>query len=433
MNPIVSEPQPATTFDPSRCRSDFPALARTGDDGRPLAFLDGPAGTQVPRAVVEAIAGYYATSNANTLGEFPTSRDSDRLIQATREAVAAFVGAESWRSISFGANMTTLAFAVARAVGREIRPGDEVVVTQLDHEANRAPWTGLAERGATVREVALRPDGRLDGDDLAAKIGPRTRLVAIGLASNALGTVNLDEVRRARELTRAAGALLAVDAVHYAPHFPLDAAALDPDFLLCSAYKFYGPHVGILYTRPGLLERLPVDRLRTQSDEPPFRIETGTLNHAALAGVKAAVDYLASWREGPTLRARLAAAMAAIGVHERALARRYHDAVRALPGVTVQGPGFDDGPRAPTVAITLDGAAGPIDPAVAARFLGDRGVQVWDGHFYALRAIEALGLAERGGVVRVGTVMYSTGGEIDRLLAGIEELLDPTHSSRWQR
>ena len=407
----------AALYSAARCRGDFPALART-HEGRPLAFLDGPAGTQVPQAVIAAVERYYRTCNANTLGEFPTSHESDRWLAEVREKVAAFVGAADGGTISFGANMTTLAFALSHAFAREIRPGDEVVVTQLDHEANRAPWIALGERGAAVREVALRPDGRLDRDDLERAIGERTRLVAIGLASNALGTVNLDEVARAGKLARAAGARLIVDAVHYAAHFLPDVAALDPDFLLCSAYKFYGPHVGILYSRPGALARLPVDRLRSNSDEVPYRIETGTLNHAALAGVGAAIDYLAAWGEGATLRARLESALAAVAVHEHAVARRYHDAVRAIPGVTVRGPGFDAGPRAPTVSITIEG----VDPADAARFLGERGVQVWDGDFYAVRAIEALGLAERGGVLRAGVAMYNTDDEVDRLLAGVDEL-----------
>ncbi|HYH47782.1 MAG TPA: aminotransferase class V-fold PLP-dependent enzyme, partial [Thermoanaerobaculia bacterium] len=214
-------------------------------DGRALAFLDGPAGTQVPRPVIAAMARYYETCNANTHGAFATSCESDAIVAGARAAAAALLGAPSPREISFGANMTTLAFALSRALAREMKPGDEVVITQLDHEANRGPWLTLAERGVTVREVALRPDGRLDADDFARQVTARTRLVAVGAASNALGTVN--DLAAARELARSVGAWLVVDAVHFAPHFPLDVAALDPDFLLCSAYKFYGPHVGILY------------------------------------------------------------------------------------------------------------------------------------------------------------------------------------------
>jgi selenocysteine lyase/cysteine desulfurase len=232
---------PYTEDDCRRCRADFPALART-QDGVPLAYLDGPAGTQVPRSVIEAIARYYETSNANLGGYFPASRETEELLAAAREAVAALLGAPGGAEISFGANMTTLAFALSRALARELSPGDEVVVTALDHEANRGPWLDLAERGAVMREVGLLPDGRLDAEDLAAKVGPRTLLVAVGAASNALGTVN--DLDLARRLARDAGAWLLVDAVHYAPHLPIDVAAWDADFVFCSAYKFYGPHVG---------------------------------------------------------------------------------------------------------------------------------------------------------------------------------------------
>jgi cysteine desulfurase family protein (TIGR01976 family) len=403
-----------TKDDCLRCRKDFPSLARTVD-GHPLAFLDGPAGTQVPRPVIDTISRYYETSNANSHGEFPTSRETDRLLYETREAAAAFLGAPSWQSISFGQNMTTLNFALSHALGRAMKPGDEVVITQLDHEANRGPWLGLAERGMVIREVALKPDGRLDSEDMERQITERTRLVALGLASNALGTVN--DVARARELSSRMGAWLLLDAVHHAAHFPVDVAALDCDFLLCSAYKFYGPHVGLLYSRPGLLDRLRTDKLCTQEDEAPFRIETGTLNHAALAGVKAAIEYIASWGEGETLREQVVSAMEGIAAWEHGLGRHYYDAVRQIPGVTVWGPDFS-GHRAPTVSITIDGV-----PAIeAARKLGAKGLQVWDGHFYAIRAIEALGLAERGGVLRTGVVMYNTPEEIERLVAGVAEI-----------
>ncbi len=404
-----------TESDALRARADFPALSRTLA-GRPLAYLDGPAGTQVPEAVIEAVSAYYRTSNANTHGQFVTSRESDARILRAREAMAAFLGAPSWRQISFGANMTTLAYALAHAFGRLFEPGDEVVVTQLDHEANRGPWLALAERGVVVREVPLAPDGILEAGGFAARIGPRTRLVAAGLASNALGTVN--DLASVRELCREVGAWLLVDAVHYAPHFPLDVATLDPDFLLCSAYKFYGPHVGILYTRPGLLEELHCDRLRTQEAEAPFRIETGTLNHAALAGVAAAVEYLASWGEGSSLRARVVSAMKGISEYEHGVARGYAEAVARIPGVTVRGPSFDSGPRAPTVSITIDG----VTPLEAARRLGERGVLVWDGDFYAVRAIEVLGLAERGGVLRTGISLYSTREDVERLIEGVAEV-----------
>ena len=405
---------PFTAADCERCRRDFPALTRIYQ-GQPLAYLDGPAGTQVPESVIEAISAYYRTANANTHGEFPVSRDTDRLLDETREAAAAFLGAPGWRTVSFGQNMTTLSFSLSHALERRLKPGDEIVVTQIDHEANRAPWLGLQERGIAIREAALRPDGRLDPDDLARQITERTRLVAFGLASNALGTVN--DAALARRLSKEAGAWLLLDAVHYAAHFPVDVVALDADFLLCSAYKFYGPHVGLLYARPGLLEGLPVDRLRTQEEEAPFRIETGTLNHAALVGVKAAVEYIASWGSGGTLRERIVSAMEGIAAYEHGLGAYYHENVRQIPGVTVWGTDFS-GPRAPTVSITIDG----IRALDAARALGERGIQVWDGHFYAIRPIEALGLLDRGGVLRSGFMMYNTREEIDRLLAGVAAL-----------
>ncbi len=405
---------PFTAADCERCRRDFPSLGRTLD-GRPLAFLDGPAGTQVPNAVIDAIADYYRTSNSNTHGYFPATRETDRLLHETREAAAAFLGAADWRSISFGQNMTTLNYPLSYALAREMEPGDEIVITQLEHEANRGPWLNLQERGIVVREATIRADGRLDADDLARQINPRTRLVAFSMASNSLGTVS--DAALARRLSREVGAWLLLDAVHYAAHFPLDVAALDTDFLLCSAYKFYGPHVGILYTRPGLLERLRTDRLRTQEEEAPWRIETGTLNHAALAGVKAAVDYIASWGTGSSLRQRIVSAMQEISAYEHDLGAYYYESVRRIPGVAAHGPDFS-GPRAPTVSITVDG----VPPADVARRLSEKSLQVWDGHFYGLRPLEALGLAESGGVVRAGIVMYNTREEVDRLLAGVEEV-----------
>jgi cysteine desulfurase family protein (TIGR01976 family) len=399
----------------THCRGAFPALSRTLH-GKPLAYFDGPGGTQVPQAVMAAITDYYTLCNANTHGQFVTSQESDRILQETREVLAAFLGAPSWREISLGANMTTLAFSLSRALARDLKPGDEVVITQLDHEANRGPWLTLAERGAVLKEVALRPDGTLDPEDMARQIGPRTRLVAIGYSSNALGTVN--DLTLARRLSKAVGAYLLIDAVHAAPHFPLDVVALDADFLLCSAYKFYGPHVGVLYTRPGLLERLATDRLRTQEPEAPFRLETGTQNHAALAGVRAAVLFLANLSAGPTLRERLVRTMTTLAEREHALAKSYHDRVKALPGVTVWGPDFRTRHRAPTVSITVQG----VHAEEVARRLGEQGVLVWDGNFYAARAIEVLGLEAQGGVVRAGISMYTTEEEVQRLLDGLEAI-----------
>lgn len=396
-----------------RSRQDFPALVKNPG----LAFLDGPGGSQVPRVVVDAVADVYASCNVNTHGNFALSREVDRRMQAARSVVAAFLGAEGGSCISFGQNMTTLNFALSAAIGRTLGKGDEVLITQLDHEANRGPWAGLAERGAVVREVRLLESGELDAADMAAQITPRTKLLAIGASANSLGTVN--DIALARRLTRQVGALLIVDAVHYAPHFPVDVQALGADFLLCSGYKFYGPHVGVLYSRPGALDPLPTDRLSVQDPLAPYRIETGTLNHAAIDGVRAAVEYIASWGSGTSLRERIVDAMTHISAYEHDLAKHYHDAARRIPGVRVWGPDFAAGrKRAPTVSITLD----KVTAAEAAGALGNQGICVWDGDFYAARAVQVLGLAKRGGLLRTGISMYNTRDELNRLLAALATL-----------
>jgi cysteine desulfurase family protein (TIGR01976 family) len=406
---------PYTAEHSLRSRKDFPALQRHRD-GLELAFLDGPAGSQVPNAVIEAIADVYTSCNVNTHGSFPPSRELDRRMQRSREVVAEFLGAAAAECISFGQNMTTLSYALSHAIGRTLQPGDEVLITQLDHEANRGPWLNLRERGILIREVRLMESGVLDAEDMAAKISSRTKLFALGASSNALGTVN--DIALARTLTREVGALLLIDAVHYAPHFPLDVRAMDADFLLCSAYKFYGPHVGILYSKPGALERLPTDRLSTQDPAAPYRIETGTLNHAAIEGVRAAIEYLAGWGAGPTLRERIVDAMSGICAYEHQLATLYYEQVRRLPSVRVWGPDFTSHSRAPTVSLTLAGHTA----AEAAIALGAQGICVWDGDFYASRPVEVLGLADRGGLLRTGISMYNTQDEVRRLLRGIEKL-----------
>jgi cysteine desulfurase family protein (TIGR01976 family) len=393
-----------------RCRRDFPALQQG------QVFLDGPGGVQVPTAVIKTVADFYQTCNVNTHGNFAPSREVDRRMQVARETLAAFLGAAGPECISFGQNMTTLNFALSAAIGRTLQEGDEVLITQLDHEANRGPWLRLAERGVVVREVRLEPSGQLDLGDMAAKVNGRTKVLAIGASSNALGTVN--DVALARRLTRAVSALLVVDAVHYAPHFPIDVVAMDADFLLCSGYKFYGPHVGVLYSKPGALDRLPTDRLSVQDPAAPYRIETGTLNHAAIDGMRAAVDYLAGWGTGHSLRERLVDAMDGISAYEHDLARSYHDEVRRLRGVKVWGPDFSSRARAPTVSITMDGRTA----AEAAASLGERGVCIWDGDFYAARAVGVLGLTDRGGLLRTGISMYTVRSDIDRLLEGLAQL-----------
>lgn len=393
-------------------RADFPSLKRTYR-GQPLTYFDGPGGTQVPQAVITAITSYYTTCNSNTHGSFVTTQESDAIIQSTREHLAVFFNAPSPRCVSIGANMTTLNFSLSKAIGRSLREGDEILITQLDHEANRGPWLTLKERGVVVREMILKPDGTLDYGDMAAKINKRTRLLAMGLASNALGTVN--DVVRARELTKKVGAWLLLDAVHFAPHFAIDVAELDADFLLCSAYKFYGPHVGVLYAREGLLDELEPDRLITQDQHAPYRIETGTLNHAAIAGVKAAVEYIASIGVGTDLRSQLVSAFGTIGQHERGLAKFLCEELRKIPGITIYGPPFGPSHRAPTVSFTTEGK----QAEEVCSILGEKGFCTWDGHFYALRAIEVLGLLERGGVTRIGISFYNTKEEVSRLIEAL--------------
>jgi cysteine desulfurase family protein (TIGR01976 family) len=396
-------------------RSQFPALARL-HQAKSLLYFDGPAGTQVPQSVIDAVSDYYKTCNANTHGAFLTTHESDDMIHHTREAAAALLGAEEGHTISFGQNMTTLNFSLSRAIGRVLQPGDEVLITQLDHEANRGPWLALREQGIVVREIKLRMDGTLNLEDLEAKLNHRTRLVAMGHASNIFGTVN--DVAHARRLTYEVGAWLLVDAVHYAPHFPVDVQALGCDFLLCSAYKFYGPHVGLLYCKPGLLDRLPTDRLRTAYQHAPYSIETGTLNHAAIAGVKAAIEFIASQGKDDSLRERLLSAYGIIGAHEAALAKLLYSGLSAIPAISVKGPGIQAPMRAPTFSFTFAGKR----PEEVCEHLAARNIFAWDGHFYAIRATEVMGLLEQGGVTRVGVVAYNTREEVELLLSALDEL-----------
>ena len=397
-------------------RADFPSLLRV-HNGLPLAYLDGPAGTQIPRQVIEAISSYYTTCNANTHGQFVTAVESDRMVDEARGTVATFLGAPDATTISFGANMTTLNYSLSRGFGRILRPGDEVVITELDHEANRGPWLSLREHGVVVREAAVRNDATLDYEDFCSKINAKTKLVAMGLASNAFGTVN--DVKRIREVTHRVGSLLLADAVHYAPHFPIDVQNMDVDFLLCSAYKFYGPHVGVLYARKGLLDRLETDRLRTQDQRAPYRIETGTLNHAAIAGVKAAVEYLGALGHGPDLRSSVLDGMRCLGNHERALGTRLYEGLNGLPNLTVHGESFDAPLRAPTVSFTMRGKTA----TEVSKHLAERAICTWDGHFYAIRPMEVMGLLEGGGVTRIGVSLYTTAEEIDRLLDEMRRLV----------
>ncbi len=396
-------------------RQQFPALQRKHQDAT-LVFLDGPGGTQVPDQVIEAISGYYKTSNANSHGAFITAQETDKVIDGVREKMAHFLGAAGPHTISVGANMTTLTYSLSKAMARKLQPGDEVLITQLDHEANRGPWLALREEGILVKEVRLKPSGVLDYEDLRAKLNDRTRLVAMGWASNILGTVN--DVKKVREMTHQAGAWLLLDAVHYAPHFPVDVQAIGCDFLLCSAYKFYGPHVGILYARPGLLDRLPTDRLRTTDQHAPFKIETGTQNHAALAGVSAAVDFLAAYGEGENERQKIVDAMSKIRAYEKQLFVGMYKELASLKGVTAIGLEGHNDHRTPTLALTIEGKR----PSEVCHFLAQHNICAWDGHFYALRAVEVMNLREKGGVTRLGLSAYTSESDIERTIDAFKKL-----------
>ncbi len=400
----------------SSLRKQFPALSRQ-HQGKPLVFLDGPAGVQVPQSVIDAISAYYQTSNANSHGHFVTTQETDEVLEQTRKDLAVFLGAEGRHTISFGQNMTTLNFQLARALGRILQPGDEVLITQLDHEANRGPWLGLREQGILVKEIPLLPSGILDYEEAERLMNERTRLVAMGLSSNILGTVN--DVALMRQLSHRVGAWLLLDAVHYAPHFCLDVQQLDCDFLLCSAYKFYGPHVGILYAKAGLLDQLPIDRLRTAGQHAPYSIETGTLNHAAIAGTRAAIHFIASLGEGENLRKQLQSAYKTITDHECKLAQQLFKGLRNLPKIYVKGPDFNPKLRSPTLSFTLEGK----DPVEVCQFLGEHNICAWDGHFYALRAVEVLGLNPVGGVTRMGISVYTTAEEVEYTLEVLEKLV----------
>ena len=399
-------------------RGQFPILKRK-QNGRTLVFLDGPAGTQVPESVIEAGADYYRRYNANAHGPFITSRETDELIDRVRAKMAAFLGAPSGSTISYGSNMTTLNFSLSKAIGRYLNAGDEILISQLDHESNRGPWLALQEKGIIVREIRLLATGVLDYEDLENKMNDRTRLVAMGFASNIFGTVN--DLARVRKITHQYNAWLLVDAVHAAPHFPIDVQALDCDFLLCSAYKFYGPHVGFLYCKSGLLDRLNPDRLRTAYQMAPYSIETGTFNHAALAGVVAAIDFIAKMGEGKKEEHPLRQAMQNIQQYERKLILPLYEGLQALPHVKVMGPDFTSTMRSPTLSFTVKGKT----PQRLCQELAEAGICAWPGHFYAIRAIEVLGLTAMGGVTRMGVNAYNTAEEIDYTLEVLNGLTRP--------
>ena len=404
----------ATIASTAQIRAQFPALERI-HNGFPVAYFDGPGGTQVPRQVVEAMSDYLYHHNANTHWAYPTSAETDAAIEAARVACGDFINA-SPLEIAFGANMTTLTFHLARALGVGYRPGDELVVTELDHHANIAPWQRVAiERGLKVRTVKLIPQtGQLDWEDFEQSVTSRTRLIAIGAASNALGTIN--DLARAIKMGRAVGARIFVDAVHSAPHALIDVKELDCDFLAMSAYKFYGPHIGILFGKRELLETIDFPKLIPAPDAAPENVETGTQNQEGMVGAGATVDFLAGLAAGASRPKRLSRAFEELHVRAASLVRRLWEGLENIPRVRLYGP-TPDQPRTPTVSFTVAGVAS----TEVARQLAARGLFLSHGDFYAATVVEKLELGEEG-LVRAGCACYTTSDEIERLIAGVEEV-----------
>jgi len=463
MTGFTRPPGPAAGAPPdlSFCRTEFPALVKKVKEHR-VVFLDAPGGTQVPWPVIDRMTHYLAAENANTHGAFKTSRATDRVIAEGRETLADFLGAAP-EEIAFGQNMTTLNFALSRAIGRDLGPGDEIVITDLDHEANRGPWQALEEKDVVVRSAAVDPEtAALDLDDLRSKITGRTRVVAVTGASNAVGTI--PDVKLITGWAHEVGALYVVDAVHLAAHKPINVGELGCDYLLCSAYKFFGPHIGVLYGRQEAFERLRPYKLIPQSDAVPFRLETGTLNHEGIAGATAAVEFIAhlgreaagvghatdarrgefapgledraeNGRPGQngggnrnrrgqdaarpggapsekelSRRQAVVAGMTAIDAYEGALAERFRERLEDIEGLRIYGPPKGR-PRTPTISFRLEGHS----PEETARFLAEKGVFVWSGDFYASTLLRRLGLADGGGLVRMGLAPYNTADELDRV------------------
>jgi cysteine desulfurase family protein (TIGR01976 family) len=452
----ITEQTLAPALDLTYVRAQFPSLAQSVNS-HPATFLDGPGGTQVPQRVIDAISNYLRRDNANTGGAYSTSRHTDAMIAEARAAMADFLHCAA-EEVVFGPNMTTLTYAMSRAIGRNLKPGDEILVTRLDHDANVSPWLQVAEdRGITVRWAEIHEeDCTLDMADLAAKLNSRTKLVAAGYASNAVGTIN--PVKEIVRLAHAAGALAYIDAVHYSPHGLIDVAELDCDFLVCSTYKFFGPHMGVLFGKREHLERLRPYKVRPNTNAIPNCWEWGTLNHECIAGITACVDYLAdlgrgstdglkngttnttragSWRlskagndaadaadtRGVTSERRVAivAGYRAIREHEHGLLKRMMTGLKEIPHLKIYGitdpARFEE--RCATLAIRIENHT----PLELATQLGNRGFFTWDGSYYALNLTEQLDVEKSGGFLRIGLVHYNTSEEVDRLLAALREIV----------
>ena len=434
----ATETTSPTALDLTSIRAQFPSLSQT-INSHPAVFLDGPGGTQVPQRVIDAISDYLRRDNANTGGAYATSRHTDATLADARAAMADFLNCAS-DEIIFGPNMTTLTYAMSRAIGRDLGPGDEILVTRLDHDANVSPWLALEEKGVTIRWAEIHEeDCTLDLDDLASKINNKTKLVAIGYASNAVGTIN--PVQKIVSLAHAAGALAYVDAVHYSPHGLIDVADLDCDFLVCSTYKFFGPHMGVLYGKREHLQRLHPYKVRPLTDAVPNRWEWGTLNHECIAAITACVNYIADLgtahvgtaalgcpsseaRPSPR-RAAIEAAFEAIHTHERSLMERLIAGISEIPQLKIYGitdpAHFDE--RCPTLAVRVINQRADQTPLALATKLGEQGFFTWDGNYYALNLTEHLGVEKSGGFLRIGLVHYNTAEEVDRLLGALKEIV----------
>ena len=419
----TTQTESRTAFDVAWVRAQFPSLAQNVN-GQPAVFLDGPGGTQVPQRVIDAISDYLKRNNANTGGAYATSRNTEAMIANARGAMADFLGCDA-DEVVFGASMTALTYGLSLAMGKGFRPGDEIVLTHMDHDANVSTWRALEERGVIIRMTDIHEeDCSLDMGDLVAKINPKTKLVAVGYASNAVGTIN--DVKEVVRLAHQKGAMAFIDAVHYAPHRAIDVRALDCDFLACSTYKFFGPHMAVLYGKREHLQRLQPYKLRANTNAIPNRWEWGTLNHECIAGIAACVEYLADLGRSvdPAVgsrRAALLAAFEAIRKHERVLMETMIRGLMEIPGLKLYG--ITDpkrfNRRCPTMAVRIKGHT----PLQLATKLGERGFFTWDGNYYALNLTERLDVEKDGGFLRIGLAHYNTLEEVERLLAAVREIV----------
>ncbi|HHU69957.1 MAG TPA: cysteine desulfurase-like protein [Thermoanaerobacterales bacterium] len=415
-------------FDVEYIRNQFPAMSMKVN-GYPAAFLDGPGGTQTPQRVIDAMVDYIINYNANIEGVFKTSVESDELLLNSRKALADFLGC-SYEEVAFGENTTTNNFKLALAIARDLKPGDEIIITQIDHEANRGPWESLQERGIIVKEVQVDTDTcTIDMEDYKSKLSDKTKVAAFNYASNGVGTIS--DVKTMSKLAHEVGAITVIDAVHYALHGPIDVKDIDADFLLCSAYKFFGPHIGILYGKKEAFEKIRTYKVRPQYERIPDKIETGTLNHEGMVGAMEAVEFIADIgskylngfkkeTEGLTGRRKnIIAGMLALEAYEQPIANYLIEELSKIEKIKIYGPPKGH-PRTSTVSFTIDG----LNSRDVAKALGEKGLFVWDGDFFATKLVECLGIVEQGGLVRVGLAPYNTIEEIERLIAEVKKIAE---------